>query len=80
MSDALSLTRRVNQAAELVRAHSAGDANAALLAWIEAASQLYKQELVYIEPGRLLGVQAQLQQLEALARLVGGTLQTNGCI
>ena len=80
MSDTLALTRRVNQAAELVRAHSAGDANAALLVWIEAASQLYKQELVYIEPDRLQGVQAQLQQLDSLARLVGGALQTNGCI
>jgi hypothetical protein len=80
VSDELVLSRRVSQAAELVRAHSAGDANAALLGWIEAASQLYKQELVYIEPARLLAVQAQLQQLEALAKLAGGALQTNGCI
>ena len=80
MSSIITLTQRVEHAAELVRAHSAGDANAALLIWIEAAMQLYKQELVNVDPDRLRSVQAQVQQLEMLGLLVAGAIQTNGTL
>lgn len=80
MSSLVSLSNRVEHAAAVVRAYSASDGSGALVAWIDAASDLYKQELVSVEPAGLAALQAQVRQLEMLRLLALGALQTNGCI
>lgn len=80
MNNLVTLTHRVEHAAGAVRDHSASEASAAIVSWLDAACDLYKQQLVEVERDGLAGMQAQVKQLEMLRLLVTGTLQTNGCI
>lgn len=80
MSDLITLTARVEHAANTLRAYAGGDAAQALTAWLDAASELYRQRLVHVEPAGLLALQAQVRQLETLKQLASGALQTNGCL
>ena len=80
MMDLIALTSRVESAAGQLREHSASDAARSLLAWLDAACALYRQELVFVEPSGLLALQAQVRQLETLRLLAAGSMQVNGCI
>ena len=74
------LHSRLEAAAGHLRAYKDGDAAVALVAWLEAAGNYYREQLVDVEPAHLQGLQAQVRQLEALKALARGAVQTNGCI
>lgn len=67
-------------AAQNLGAYAGGDANVALVRWIDAAVEVYKEELLSVLPEGLLALQAKVLQLEALRAIAMGAVQTNGRI
>lgn len=71
---------RLMTAAQNLGAYAGGDANVALVRWIDALTEVYKDELISVPPQDLLALQAKVRQLEALRAIGMGAVQTNGRI
>lgn len=80
MSGILAQHARLGLAASHLTAYAGSDASAALLAWIDALTDVYKDELVDVSPEALAPLQASVRQLQALRSLASGAVQTNGRI
>ena len=71
---------RLMAAAQVLGAYVGGDANVALVRWVDALTEVYKEELISVRPEDLLALQAKVRQLEALRAIASGAVQTNGRI
>lgn len=71
---------RLMAAAQVLGAYAGGDANVALVRWIDAAIEVYKEDLLTVTPADLLALQTKVLQLQALRALAMGAVQTNGRI
>lgn len=80
MSNLLAQHAQLSLAADHLRSYAGGDANVALVRWIDALTTVYKDELVDVVPAELAALQATVRQLQALRQLALGATQTNGRI
>jgi hypothetical protein len=80
MSRMLNVTQRLDAAAQAVRDYAASEATVALVAWIDAATHAYKEELVDVDSSGVISLQSSIKQLVALRALALGARNSDGLI
>ena len=68
----------LNSSASTVLAYGATDAGRALIAWIDALTAMYVEDLLDVKPDQLLHLQGKLAQLKEMRAAASGSGKTNG--
>lgn len=75
--DSMALVRAIESHTEVLRQFHGSDAHRAMMALLQALELTYKEELVSVQPDRLISRQTAIRQVVALRKAIeSGSLQS----